>query len=424
MRMPGTRRNLLGTVLEWSKLEWPGLLAAGITLGFALWMNQDLGRRALVGDEPEYHQIAVNLASTGRFGTADRFPGYPLFVSMFYRLFGARPGVMRIPQAVLGALIVWLTWRLARRSRLGTIGSAIAMGLLFMDGFLIEFVVRRLYAEVLFIPILLGMILLYSAPRLSRSRFRQAGLGLLSGLTILTRGQGVFIVAAYAGVQILEQIRARRRPAGGVVWTVAFSVLFFLLWNVKIHSELGHWPLFTTGTGLVLYGSHCEEAYRDGFEMGRWILKAGIRAKNRLRSVGSEWDRNRILIHDAFRSIRSHSLLLNSKLLYNKLFWALYPTPGIPQHSPLWLKLPMLLIAWGTTLGFLLSLLLCPRPVSRHHLPAYLGMLAVVMLFYGQERIVFPIYPLMCIDSVRGWHAFLTRVRTGVAGYFSGAEKG
>ena len=213
----------------------------------------------------------------------------------------------------------------------------------------------------------------------------------------------IFLLAAclvYAG---WRQWRKRGRP-GLPLWgrvAMGSALLGVVLWNLMIYFELGHFPGTTTGTGDVLYGAHCPEAYRDARAMGQWTNPD--RLPGVAEGIPDEWARNRTLMRRARQSILSHSLQENARLFVNKLFCALYPSPGVSASAPLWLKAPAVLIAWGIVFGFLASLCRCPRAIASAHVPFYAATAVVVLLFYGSKRLIFPVFPLICIDSVRGW---------------------
>jgi len=386
---------------------FPVLLAA-LAFFVALWANSDLGRRPLTGDELDYHRIAVDLAANGRFGTAYRFPVYPLIMAGFYRTFGANPAVMRVPNAMLAALTVWLTWLMAERVGRGRRWALVPVLLLGADAHLFRFA-GMLLSENVFTPMVTAIALLLTrrgqnVGRASTGRLK--GAGVLLGVSVLTRGQGLFILAACIAAEVLR----RRRLSSWVVTAAGTAAVGLALWNVAIRREQGRWPILTSGTGWVLYGSYCPEAYQRGDRMGRWVPPSECLSRKRVPQGKDEWEENKVLARAALRSMLAHSLEQNIRLLVNKVFSALYPSPGVPAGAPLFIKGPAVLLAWSVMFGFLAGLWLRPHLV-RERFPFYAATLVAVMLFYGSKRIMFPVFPLICLDAVNGWTALFERFR-------------
>ena len=78
-----------------------------------------------------------------------------------------------------------------------------------------------------------------------------------------------------------------------------------------------------------------------------------------------------------------------------------------------WSACAAIFCAWLTTGGFLIRLVGPDR--SRIHwtrLAPYCAVAVCVLITYGDKRIVFPVFPLMCVDASLGWHGLLGRVRT------------
>lgn len=101
-----------------------GLLTA-VALALRLWfVSASIVDRPLRADAAQYVQYAANLEAHGTFSLstdvpprpdAVRSPGYPAFLVAVRALAGARwYEAVRIAQAILGALLVLLTYRLAR----------------------------------------------------------------------------------------------------------------------------------------------------------------------------------------------------------------------------------------------------------------------------------------------------------------------
>ena len=273
-----------------------------------------LGPEALAGDEVDYHEIAVRVAESGTLGTASRFPVYPLVVAAVYRLGGASPAGMRLPHTLLAGVIVATMGLLAFRVTQSVPLAIAAILLLLADGYVFAFS-GQLLTELLFTAVILG-----AAVALGRGVEQTAGRvttttsALLLACGVLIRGQGIFFAVAAGAWAVV----ARDRFPGRwrlFVGTLATGVSVLVLgWNLYVHATLGRWPGLTTGTGWVLYGAHCPEAYERASWMGRWVLPGDAPSVALLPLTGDEWDDNRVLTRAAFRSMLIQPLAMNVKL--------------------------------------------------------------------------------------------------------------
>ena len=81
------------------------LLALIIRLGFVYFKVGFNSTSYLFSDEKKYHRIAVYILDNGQLPqTAYIPPGYPLFISALYYVFGTNPRIVRIFQSILGTL--------------------------------------------------------------------------------------------------------------------------------------------------------------------------------------------------------------------------------------------------------------------------------------------------------------------------------
>src|SRR5215468_6517972 len=60
-----------------------------------------------------YHQLALTVASGQPFPTLEVPWGYAYFAAFWYRLFGDRPWIVLVVQALLNATVPWLVYRFA-----------------------------------------------------------------------------------------------------------------------------------------------------------------------------------------------------------------------------------------------------------------------------------------------------------------------
>src|SRR5262249_51860614 len=140
----------------------------------------------LVSDETHYEGLAHGLLQGEFFQWPGRVPVYPLFIAATYRALGERsPTKLLYVQALVGVVVVPLTYLLARRLT-GTIPALVAAGGVVFDDALVGHA-REIYAEILYLPLLLGAVLVLpgaeQVPRLGRF----AGAGASMAIVTLCR---------------------------------------------------------------------------------------------------------------------------------------------------------------------------------------------------------------------------------------------
>ncbi len=137
----------------------------------------------LVGDEIDYEGLADALLQGAFFPWPGRVPAYPLFIAATYYALGERsPAKLLYVQALIGAVVVPLTYLLARRLT-GIIPALGAAGIVALDDSLID-QAWQIYAEILYTPLLLVVLLVLlwalQAPRLGRFAWAGASMAVLT----------------------------------------------------------------------------------------------------------------------------------------------------------------------------------------------------------------------------------------------------
>ena len=132
--------------------------------------------------------------------SSHRAPGYPAFLALVYAAAGVGPHrffAARLAQAILGALLVPLSWALARRAGFGDRAARWAAVAIAIFPLLVVYPLA-LASENIFIPLLtLSVLLLLQASESGRLR-DYAAAGFILGLTALTRSiiSGFVVIAA------------------------------------------------------------------------------------------------------------------------------------------------------------------------------------------------------------------------------------
>jgi len=105
------------------------LLRIGFFMVVQPWDKQVLQETILVGDPDGYHNMALSIINSGSFSyhkympfekikgdvSAERTPGYPLFVSFVYFLFGVRPWLVILFQLLVNVGSLILIYVLAKK---------------------------------------------------------------------------------------------------------------------------------------------------------------------------------------------------------------------------------------------------------------------------------------------------------------------
>src|SRR5262245_17239496 len=98
-----------------------GLVVAALLLRLAAAVLSGILQGNLQGDEPVFVLIAGNLAAgigytmDGIHPTAARPPAYPLLVAGILKASGGSIAVVRLVNVLLGAVVVWLVFRICTR---------------------------------------------------------------------------------------------------------------------------------------------------------------------------------------------------------------------------------------------------------------------------------------------------------------------
>lgn len=215
------------------------LLVVAVLLGFAIRVAYVLITRhhILAGDEPEY-DLEGRLIAAGHFfwtttpygilhASAWKAPGYPLWIGLWYWVFGHHVLAVRLVQTLLGIPTILLTWLLARRIFGPRVAIASAFGVaLFPLAWQYE---ELFFSESLSTPLtLLVLLLVLTGPR---TRRRALGTGVVLGACLLIRPSDVLLVA---GVAVAAWATAGwRRGTALAALTVLAALLVVAPWTYR-----------------------------------------------------------------------------------------------------------------------------------------------------------------------------------------------
>ena len=370
------------------------------------------------------HGYAVNGGATAYWPV-----GYPAFLGVFFKLFGASVGLAKTLNAVLVVCTIGLSWWLTKQlfqSRL--VATLTALVLAIHPAFLAYSGI--LASEPLYTALtLLAIALLASAgPTKSRTLFA----GLAFGCATLVRPQAIvipaFVVACLALWDARELMKGRTLKALLMVYLGTAVVLF--PWTVRNYRTFGHFIFVSTNGGdnlLIGNSPYSDGKYQNPTQLG--VDFTGL----------SEVERDRAARQAALAYIREHQgairRLWPTKLATTFLsgtdtsYWAFQTEkghmkdPGTGDDKPQFkgfreygVKFTVTLF-WASVAGVLASLATLKAGTKLPILGlALAGLTAgLSMVFFGNPRFAFPIVPFLAMYAMNSVQALVNGAKFIVA---------
>jgi 4-amino-4-deoxy-L-arabinose transferase-like glycosyltransferase len=369
--------------------------------------------KPLTHDEREYLSLAANLAAGRGFTQSlpaepdedaspvqkfGRAPLYPLFLAPLVltdsalregRLPSEVPTAVKLAQAIVGAIGVWLIGQLAWRAigaRAGVVAAVIASvypPLVWICAYALS---EALYSTLALACVWrLGSVL--DAPaRLAPGAARRVLIGgMLAGLAILTRPVMLFFLPFAAA------LAARRRPQLAV-WLLVGALLLVLPWTARNAVTYGRFVLVASEGGVTFWTGNHREAQGEG----------DLAANPRLKQLNREFrTQHPNLTEEQLESIyyrEALGFIANDPIRWIELVaWKLFYTwipigPSYRLHSPLYFWVSV--IAYGVLLPFAIAGAI--RLWRDRRPPWTLWLLAgsavlVCLAFFPQERFRIPV---------------------------------
>lgn len=338
--------------------------------------------------------------------------GWPMILSLAFRLLGASIWTVGIVNLIAAALSAWLVLNLGRRlsgselaARIGLLAFAIYPNAILY--------VPLALTEVVYTALFLGGIWLLVARHGWRAN---VAAGLVFGLAALVKAQTLVIVPAIMAVA-LWRTGDMRRQFLPVAWRTALVLgiagLAIAPWTLRNHRELGAWVVVSTNGGYTLLTGNNDSA-RGGYTPEDPVVRA-LEARTDLdelardreaRRLGAAW----IAAHPA-----RFAMLAPMKL------WRLWGPDGEGEWayetgSAAWQAAPRAFLAlravnqafyWLLLGAFVLApfAILARRraaglPAIDWWIIAYVAALypsAIAVVFSGQSRFHYPVMPFVCM---------------------------
>jgi 4-amino-4-deoxy-L-arabinose transferase-like glycosyltransferase len=256
------------------ELMW---VIAAVVLALAIRIVYVLATKdhALAGDELEY-DLEAKLAADGHwlqtttpYGDAHasvwKAPGYPVFLSVLYTIFGTTAWHAILVQVIVFTPIsIGVTWLLGR-SLFGVTAGVLAALLLAVYPNAWQYDVG-LYSEVIATPLGIAMLLaVFTTKELTWRRV--ATVGVMLGLLLLIKPAAILWVAGIAVVW--WSLRGLRAGTAWIAATVAIAVLVVAPYSIRNATLEGPWVPLSLQTAAG-YGTFNDDAALDGSHPWAW----------------------------------------------------------------------------------------------------------------------------------------------------------
>jgi 4-amino-4-deoxy-L-arabinose transferase-like glycosyltransferase len=377
------------------------VVGMSLRLGLAFMLGLDA---APYSDSKEYDTYAWNLAQGNGYRgmspgvtdpnhlTAHRAPGTSILWAGLYRVFGHRYSVVRITNCLLSAITIFFIYGIGKYCFSERVGIFSASAFAIWPTSLLYS--TQLASEPLFTLLLLWYLLVSLHFGKQPTLVRAVAAGLLLGLSILTRGNAVFMIPL-AGLWAWWQFQGQRksRLIGLTIPIVATVTL--IPWSVRNYAVFHEFLPFGTAAGDVFLGGNNRVVATDPVNYGYWVSPTSLpEYRDQLNEPNDEVRRDRLEKKLTWQWLEEHP----------GLWWYLFQakvrrslTPILDPDSPRLYRIGMLL-SWGPVL--VLSMLsIFPTAVSffRSKHPGWILHLAVLdfvltaVVFWGAARFRYPV---------------------------------
>ncbi|HEV8246843.1 MAG TPA: glycosyltransferase family 39 protein, partial [Polyangiaceae bacterium] len=317
---PPRWRSLLGRAREAparsSDALWIAAIGLALRIAVAVWAadkfppTDDGHFYQIVADRIAHGQGYTWLWPDGAVSYAAHYPiGYPALLGGAYALFGSRPVIAMIVNALLGAGAVFGAHRLAAAS-VGRLGAALGALLVALHPGLVFYTPALMTEGIAAALVTLGAWLSWRAA--SRGPGALIGAGLMLGLATLVRPQLLLAVPLLGLMASAAGATASRRVKRALLLT-ALSLLTCLPWTVRNCARLERCAFVSANGGWNLLIGTAERG------RGGWVPLETLGVPEECRSVFGEADKDHCFGRAALRRIAEHPvrwlLLVPAKLM-------------------------------------------------------------------------------------------------------------
>ena len=381
-----------------------------LTFGFTYWVD-----KPLTHDEREYLALAAGLAEGQGFGYTEppdgttaqfgRAPGYPAFLWLIgagTRTTQSTPAVVKVAQAMLGVMTVWLIALSATRAvgtKAGTLAAWIAAvypPLFWIPAYVLS---ESLYS---LLAIATALVLQSSVDRCRVAR--ACGAGILCGAAILVRPAMLFFLPL-----AISWLLWRRAPRLAVALAIG-TVIVVLPWSVRNYVTYERFVLVASEGGVTFWtGNHPLARGEGDLAANPELKRAELEFRRAHAGLASE-ELEPLYYADAVTHITSNPVWWVG-LLARKLFYTIVPVgPSYALHSVRYRtasRLSYLLLLPFAIAGGAALWRNPARPTALLLLAA--SAVLVCIVFFPQERFRIPVIDPVLIVSAAALAGRLSR---------------
>lgn len=377
------------------------ILALSIRLAFIAAAGNNVE-----SDEAEYDRLGLNLTESRGYinsfdgaATSHRPPLYPAMLAIIYRTFGHDYFIVRLIQALIGALTVCVFYLIA--GKIFNKPTALLVGIFSSFYMTFVFYTKFLYTETLF-SFLLAVIVFMIIDAKDPGIIRFSLIGVLCGLLTLIRTTGFFmpiIACAALSAKIFDQKSFLRKAAPSYLAVILCFGLVLLPWTMRNYRVHKRFVFVSTNGGLNMYQAVKPVAGKV-FEMG-----PNDEVGRKAGTIFNEVDRNNFYVKSAIKAYAEDPfqalkvLAMRVLFFWNVIDWNVTDGKVINYHFMFILPFSILGILFSLKEKkdiFLISLII-------------LYFSSLVLVFQGFPRFRMPIDGYIVILGCYGIYRFVTK---------------
>jgi 4-amino-4-deoxy-L-arabinose transferase-like glycosyltransferase len=283
---------------------------------FRPWTDAVVVDSVILDDAAQYHRLAVCIVTELSFcGDTFRTPGYPVFVALFYSLFGDAPWPVLLSQAFVDLATMYVIFKIGQlvfTERVGLIAAA-----LFAFDTNTMFATTTLLTETLFVCILMAGFYFYLRALLHSEWASAAAGGLLLALATLVRPVAEYffvILIVFALAWTAVALKSRLRSVAILSLAFALTLAPWAYRNYALYDTVALSSI--QGENLLFW----QVTYAATWETGRSpeSVEAEFRAEAKARGYeegGNPFVNAAIAQEIAAEYITSHPLTYASRLM-------------------------------------------------------------------------------------------------------------
>lgn len=293
--MSRVRRASSGTFVVWL------LVVAAVGFAVRLVYVQVVIHHGPLGQDATWYALTSGPLSDGlgylapgpffttghRVATAGYPPGYPALLALVTRVVDGAPQTFRVAGCLTGTVTIVLTGLIGRRldgERLGLVSAtvvALLPSLVAVDG--------AVMSESLSVPLILLAALLAVQIVRSPDLWRWLLLGLVLGLVVLTRADGVVLLVILPVATVWAARPGWGRGLVAVAAAVLVAAATVVPWIVRNDHAVHTRAVATISSAATIAGSNCDRTYH-GELIGSWAFSC-MNAAAQTRMSEARWSR-------------------------------------------------------------------------------------------------------------------------------------